>query len=182
MDTSNKLTKDALASANRSWIQINAPEDFAGIKEPSSIANLEFYGHLSNPGHSPARNILAEAAVEVLSRDKAPSFSVLADLGTRSHLAILFPGTYADHPAVIGIISHNLDGSVAQLSNQQRESLKHGQSYLALFGKVRYTDDYGTHWTQFCWWKAFIDPNQSSTETRYFNSETCVAFTNIGDY
>jgi hypothetical protein len=42
------------------------------------------------------------------------------------------------------------------MTEQQRQSLEAGQSYLAIYGIVRFSDIFGKeHATTFCWWRAF---------------------------
>ena len=51
-----------------------------------------------------------------------------------------------------------------------------GKTYVAVFGIVAYEDQFGPHWTRFCFWK-----NYGGAGNIRFNAEPCTSWNTIGD-
>jgi hypothetical protein len=184
MQKSNILTQQAFEHSSRSWIEIIPPVQLGKIHDVSDIANLAFEAPMYNPGHTPAKHIVAYATVEVVDKGASANFRYVEAtdsgmrLGLRETTAIIFPGPYptdlARPPHVINIHSYRSNGwEVSELSAKERADLTSGNSYLVWYARVTYADDYGSHWTQFCWWKSFVNG--------YYNSRSCADYNGAGD-
>jgi hypothetical protein len=120
-------------------------------KGPTDIKELSAECQISNIGKKLARTLTLTIVFQIVKSDKAPDLSYGRPHNT-SRMGVLFPGTTYDFSATAfrnGI-------PAPQITETEREQLTTGTSYIAIYGRVTYVDDFGEHWTQFCWWKGFL--------------------------
>lgn len=119
---------------------------------------------IMNVGKSPATGEFVNMVYEILDADQSPNFS-FDRMHRTGALTALFPTDYTTVPAHL----------LAELTQAQRESLARGQSYVVLFGVIRYSDQFGPHWTRFCDWKSY------GPGPRGFNARACTNWNGFGD-
>lgn len=170
----NRIALDALEHnrvsfqrEQRAWVRVKHAT-FGRIKMNTIIPGWPLT--ISNVGKSPALSIFAHAVFEVIDKKSAPSFSYDKP-HSAVEMSILFPSDENSFPAQTGPDAN----APIPISQIQVENLLSGNSYLAVFGQVVYTDQFGSHWTRFCAWQSFEqDPSN-------FNASSCVTYNSVGD-
>jgi len=159
----------------RAWVRMKyAKLDRVDEKAPLTSWELT----VNNVGKSPALNSQLDAVLEVVPRDSAPSFN-FGKAHSAAIFSILFPGDEQPMPIGFSALKEGLGGGVTPrtLSNTEVHDLVIGSAYLAMIAQASYSDQFGSHWTRFCIWKAFVDP----FELDKFNARSCVAWDSVGD-
>lgn len=124
--------------------------------------------HVENVGKSVAKATV-EVALEIVPNTGAPSLSY-STTHTAADMSILFPNDRTqDFPVV-------LSRNDRSFSDEEIRKFHKGDLYIAVFGRVVYTDSFGKHWTQFCRWQSY-ETAQGPT----FSADTCVAYNKVGD-
>lgn len=129
---------------------------------------------INNVGKSPAISARTYAVLEVLTGKAAPSFSFTTPHASNIS-ALLFPN---DLPAETPVERFNDKSIAAPLTDKEIKDLSDGTSYMAVFGYVVYEDQFGTHWTRFCDWKAY---SELFSGHRDFTAKSCVDWNAVGD-
>ena len=151
----------------RAWLKIEygSPSTSAGVSAAAKIINV---------GKSPALHAKVGAVLEVVERHHTLSFSPRHGF-TGIDFPLLFPNDI--NPFMVVRFS-KLTPPPKSLSESELESLKRGDSYIAVFGQATYADQFGWHWMRFCMPSASTDPN---IEPGHFNTKDCIAWNQIGD-
>jgi hypothetical protein len=159
----------------RAWIKVDYPE--FGHSPPSVPVTVKFI----NVGKSPALRIGASTVVEIVDNRKEPSFLDFPKRNSGMFVSLIFPTENIEYAAEL------FNGNTAQavpreLTASEVESLLKGDSYMAVYGSVMYSDQFGTHWTRFCNWKVFA--TTQIEKPRVFGvvrAAACTAFNETGD-
>lgn len=151
----------SLVKTQRAWGQVTDKDSTP--KTLADISEVIFPMQVTNVGNNPAKRVRVNAVVEILKHDEPPSFNY--SLRHNSVMtAVLFPkGSYDIEAALF-----RPDKSIAKLTDTERQELKDGLTYFAIYGEVIYVDGFGPHWTHFCGWKSFA--------IGYFHAAKCIDY------
>jgi hypothetical protein len=130
-------------------------------------------GVLVNIGKSPITGIHAEAAMEIISFDQRPSFSLKQPHNVHNQ-ANLFPN---DSSRFAKMLWDSKTGDPRPFTAEEIGSLTDGTSYLAVFEWIVYTDQFGLHWSRFCGW----NPDYSLVRAKGANAISCLGWNRVGD-
>jgi len=162
----NRIAREALKTASKSF-QI---EQRAWLKASNTAPSFAFSGvtiTVENLGKIPALNTRADAFIEIVNNNQAPRFFVTPHAG--SDFTILFPGDHQTFPLA-------LSGTGRQFTQSEIDSFATGRAYVAIYGRLIYSDNFGKHWSLFCSWRDY-----SSNPNATFDADACVAFNRVGD-
>jgi hypothetical protein len=121
----------------------------------------------TNTGKVPAWNVNSEFVVEIVEARDAPTFnSVGVHFGTFG--GVLFPSAHFD-VAVPWLLPNTTVADPPSVSKPTYDRLMAGDTYLAIFGKLSYTDAYGDHAQQWCAWQGYKLGGQ-------YNAKSCTDF------
>jgi hypothetical protein len=134
-----------------------------------TIASLPI--KVSNVGKSVASRASVDAVFEIVESSKTPSFS-LEKGHTHDDISMFFP-TDQD-PIEVGLEPPYTPPHT--LTEAELGSLARGDSYIAVFGRILYRDQFGLHWTIFCAWHSYTELRSVTV-----NARPCVAFNAVGD-
>jgi hypothetical protein len=152
----------------RSWVKV----EFKWT--PIQVGTLTgVIGILTNAGKSPITTLYGEGAFEVVDGDKTPSFTLKQHHSTHYEV-LLFPSDHSEFPINL------MDQTAKQprsFTAEEVGKLKQGQAYIAAFGWIGYTDQFGLHWYRFCDWRAAAEAPLFGT----VKSADCVSWNKIGD-
>jgi hypothetical protein len=153
------------AADQRSWLKL-------GYSYPS-LATTSIWESgitITNVGKSPALHIALHAYVELIPNDSPPSFRMVGQHSWFSS-ALIFPTEGVAAPFRL------LDsrGKARPLTDNEVARLIDGKAYLAVFGQVIYTDQFGAHWTRFCTWRDY------STIPTKMSASQCVEWNSVGN-
>jgi hypothetical protein len=141
--------RKATKVSQRAWGEITS-KGTENIKL-SDITGVVFPEQIANVGNTPAKGVRVETVVEIVSRDKPPSFTYSGISHNATTTSVLFPKETYDFVVTM----RRPDNTLAVLTDTERQGLKDGLTYIATYGTVTYRDGFGSHWTRFCWWKSF---------------------------
>jgi hypothetical protein len=145
-----------LTMDQRAWIQ---------IKHNGNLSDtFEVPIRVLNSGKTPAKQVTTDLVAEFVPKQNAPSFRYETQT---NHM--LYPMMFAAGSFDLTATPH----TKPPLSLQQ--SWASGEVYIAVFGKATYRDDFGWHWTHFCWWTA------ETSVTGHFNAGSCTEYNDVGD-
>jgi hypothetical protein len=149
----------------RAWVKVGyAWPDLAS----NQVATIN--GRLVNFGKSPITGLIADATFQVVKGGAPPLFSLKGTHSTHSE-APFFPGDSSDFP----IHLYDQQTKLPRVfTTQEIEDLEGGKSYVATFGWIVYSDQFGKHWYRFCGWHGY---GTSGT----VNAMGCVAENRAGD-
>jgi hypothetical protein len=131
--------------SERAWGEITS-NGLENIKL-SDIMTVAFPEQITNAGNTPAKGIRIESVVEIVDRDKPPSFTYSGISHTVTTTSILFPKDKYDFVAIM----RRPNNTDAVLTEMERQRLNEGLAYIAVYGAVTYHDGFGPHWTHYCW-------------------------------
>lgn len=153
----------------RAWLKI----DYAVPDNITSNAAVEI--RITNIGKSVALRGVADTMLEIVDSKNDPSFEPVA-YHYKTSLPPLFP---ADKQTfTVTRTPNNPDGSPRPLTGTELQGLTTGHSYLAVYGRVVYLDQFGMHWTRYCTWHSYAQgPNANSV----FSAGACVNWNAVGD-
>lgn len=153
---------------HRSWIKVTAAF-------PKALApEYEVKFTLSNVGKSVSLKWETGVAVEIVDSLEAPSFTHGTSIFYRGYAGLLFPSDI--HEFITGRTPSAADGSFPPLTEDEIQRLQSGSAYVAAFGVVEYTDNFGDHWTRFCTWRGY-----PKTGGGNYRSGPCVQWNAVGD-
>ena len=150
----------------RAWMKISA-----GISDLSDVMSVKM--EVKNVGKSVVSKIVVYAALEVVNKESSPDFFHAGLVAYFRHVAQLFPNdttTFVTTPT-----AHSPTGNEEprKLTIMERDSLRAGQSYIAVYATAIYTDQFGAHWTRFCAWQAYA--------TSDFAADACTSYNAVGE-
>ena len=123
----------------------------------------------TNTGKVPAWNVNSEFIVEIVEATKSPTLNF-----ERDHFGnfggVLFPSEKFDL-SVPWLLPNTTVANPPPLSKPTYDRLMAGETYVAIFGQLSYTDAYGDHWQRWCQWQAYksgsnLVPKPAPTTTR----------------
>jgi hypothetical protein len=155
----------------RAWLKVEI-----GIPESAKIPFASV--KTTNIGKSPALQISEFTVVRLQKSDIEPVFAPFEKSAPKAGVRfatvpMLFPGTTNEYPVGLTV---NADGSSVIFREEDFHDLITGKTYLLVFGEYIYKDQFGTHWTRACNWKAYFNDPRAR-----FNAGVCVAWDNVGD-
>jgi hypothetical protein len=152
----------------RAWISVHMsdPNVYGDVSASAALT-------MTNVGKSPALGIAAHMLFEVVDRHNGPSL-VLPRTAYVSRL--LFP---TDTFPVTITPRDPKTGEGRKLTPTEFANLVKGNSYMAIFGQITYTDQFGMHWTRFCSWHPYN--SLFATIPYFFNPRPCVQYNAVGD-
>jgi hypothetical protein len=130
----------------RSWVRIAYKWPATPVGEP-----FQMVASLSNAGKSTINHLYAHGTIEIVDAQNEPSFDI-ENYHSFDFVAPMFPTDSTDWWVspydqkalrTRGFTQPELDG------------LNNGTKYLAVFGIVIYSDQFGLHWYRFCNWHSF---------------------------
>jgi hypothetical protein len=130
-----------------------------------------FAAKVDNIGKSAALESTVDASFQLVDAGSPPSFSP-KEWHIKDTQSILFPGGYTDFP--LGIVT--TENALRPFSETEIKRLLDGKAYVALVGLITYSDQFGKHWTRFCFWNGDYAPKWSN-----FYSNPCVTYGAVGD-
>jgi hypothetical protein len=137
----------------RAWVNI-APLEQLTTMPVDSVQALIINARMVNSGKTPAtKGIHIECVVEIVKATTPPSFDYNG-FRAITDIPLIFPTHVSDVPCMKS--TGNILNPVPVTPDQRRD-LKSGALYLAIFGKIDYRDQFGPHWTHFCWWQGFAE-------------------------
>lgn len=153
----------------RAWIEV------AIVKEklvhgkfdihPNTVLTIPI--RQTNIGKVPAWNVNSEFIVEIVEATKPPTLKIEGDhFGNFG--GVLYPSAYFDL-AVPWLLPNTKVAHPPPLAKATYDRLMAGDTYVAIFGRLSYTDAYGDHAQQWCTWVGY----GAGTE---FNAKSCVDF------
>jgi hypothetical protein len=167
-----RVARDGLQAANRAWVQYKVNDDWIP-KQLATMTKWNFVTDVLNSGKTPARNVHIDWKVEPLEAEQAPSLNYMGAGNTT--IGILFP----DKPISDLAIRTNPDSSIASVTEDQRKLLGARKLYFSVFARISYDDEFGRHWTHYCWWMGF--PPAKDAPPAMFASRSCVEYNDAGD-
>ena len=123
-----------------------------------------------NAGKSVATGVHMKTQFEIVPSSASPSYSFIKQHG-EGDISPLFPG---DDSGFVPAFLESTKTAPRALRADEIDDLTKGLSYLAVFGIVTYKDQFGPHWTRFCFWKSFATQGN-------FNADSCVEWNTVGD-
>jgi hypothetical protein len=165
-ERANDVATYSLTASQRSWVQVadNNPKE-SDKKRIKDYTRFDFPERITNIGKTPARKVKVDAVVEIVEVGKEPKLTYY-DLHDIVLTSVLFPDTPRDFSG--SIIRNRVR---VQPSAEEREGLANGDLYVAVYGRVSYEDDFGPHWTHYCWWQRYDEKppaeGQAKTCTEY---------------
>lgn len=151
----------------RSWIQVEYAWPDLISYEPN--ATVQAQAHMRNVGKTPTTKIQAHGVMELVDADQSASFNI-AQFHSSLYTGPVFPTQDAVFP--IELFNGN---APKPFLRDEFDDLHSGKRYLVVFGYVLYDDQFGTHWSRFCSWKAY------STARTDFHIRDCVPFNQVGN-
>jgi hypothetical protein len=149
-ETANRVASYSLTASQRAWAQMmdntSPKEDKLKAKD---IKHFSFPLRITNVGKTPAKKARVDAVVEIVKKGQDPTF-VYSTVHDIVRTAVLFPGVSYEFEAFL-----RKNGVPVQPTPEEVKALDKGDMYIALYGMVNYEDDFGAHWTHYCWWKEF---------------------------
>lgn len=174
-EQSSETARGAMLIDERAWLKVitGTPDtqkpEVANVSITMTIDKpLNVPLTIKNIGKTAAQRVLAYAIVEVVKFGKEPN---IPDRQSRGFPQIDHPTTAAGKPthapsAIYGSLIYpgewytssvprlgvaEKQSAVFPLSKNEFESLRKGESYMAVYGAVTYFDIFGVfHWTKFC--------------------------------
>jgi hypothetical protein len=166
--------REQTKGANRSWVQVVIPREVTEMPL-DKIDLMVFQAYLHNWGRSPATKIVGYSSAEVVPSNSGPNFGILR---TGINMGALFPDESTERvPPSFKVSRYGTQHDITRLTDDERNRLKNGDAYLAIYGRLVYTDNFGTHWTQFCGWLPFSSAYLSS----HFNARECAMYNAVGE-
>jgi hypothetical protein len=174
----------SLLEANRSWIEMQIAKNWQDtrgvtdrIAQLQKVHELSFELPYTNIGKFPVKDIFFEGNIDVVESDKIVNFDYHR-LHNSVTLKILFPTRSSD------IFAEDIlqfpPNTANKLTDSVRRDLLEGNKYLAIYARGRFTDDFGTHWIQFCVPIAFKD-GPLDGKPRMYSYRNCVDYNDAGD-
>jgi hypothetical protein len=167
-----RLSRSALEVDQRAWVQLAVDLPKMEEREAHEWLDKMTYIYLPtkllNIGKTPATGVHADLAIQIVNSRSAPflSYSGHHDSVTSGVLFPDTPTTFYSH--LIGD-----DDLTEKLTDEERQSLYRGDTYLSMFGRVTYIDGFGIeHWTQYCWWVGL------KVNSRY-HADSCVDYNQV---
>jgi hypothetical protein len=148
--------------AQRAWVHTVQQSYFAD--SVNGVTALRGQIPIINSGHIPARKIDAAGAVDLLDRNQSPSFSPQTNAITTR--GVLFP----QEKTSVLVINANPDKTPVAVTAKDRQALLSGEKYLVVYGEIIYDDEFGTHWTRYCYWKNYGPGNFAARSCSEYNS------------
>jgi hypothetical protein len=148
----------------RAWIE---PAVVKEKLDPHPNAVLAILVRQTNTGKVPAWNANSEFVVEVLEANEPPSFNFARD-HFGNYGGVLFPSAHLDL-SVPWLLPNTTVSNPPILSKPTYDRLMRGDTYVAIFGKLSYTDAYGDHAQQWCVWQGW-------GSRHVFNAKSCVDY------
>ena len=145
--------KHNFVTDERAWVNI-APLVQLDRMPVDRVQALSVDARMVNSGKTPAtKGIHIECVVEIVKATTPPSFDY-SGFHAITDVPLIFPTHVSDIPCMksTGEILNPVP-----VTPDQRRDLKSGASYLTIFGKINYRDQFGPHWTHFCWWQGFAE-------------------------
>lgn len=151
---------------HRAWLKV----DFKLLQAPITIGE-----NISNIGKSPIIRSETRSWIEILKNNQVPSLDP-RPIPNLSQFHLLYPTDSYTFP----IWRYSKDKLVVPITDDERNSLHAGTSYVAVYGVTTYTDQFGEHWGKFCMWtSAFaIQPNDPNIQ---YSAGPCATFNATGD-
>ena len=127
---------------------------------------------LFNVGKSPAKTPHMITRMEIVPSKSPPSFVWKFLPHLDDEFPFDFPGdSHTAEPS--SLVDTNL--VARKLTDAEAMDIADGKAYVAVFGFVIYSDQFGEHWTRFCTWRAF------SKQYSEFTARPCVQWNAVGD-
>jgi len=153
----------------RAWLKIHF--EWPDFTNPESLTavNVTF----TNIGKATISRFDGKGLAQVLPLDVGPALTIKSLQGHGGYSNIISPGepttfyaTFRQAPTT---------GEDLPISPQDMDDLRQGRKYMAAYGIVQYTDQFGPHWYRFCSYKAYSD------STKRMKVGACVNFNDIGE-
>ena len=127
----------------------------------------------ANLGKSPAIQCYTRAVTEIVRSNKSPSFTIKDRNVIRVDNVMMFPGDVNTSHIPMEREERASEGFHVYTSEEASDLIS-GRAYLAVFGYVGYSDQFGKHWTRFCDWHAY-GPGDA------FEARHCTLWNGVGD-
>src|ERR1035437_4673899 len=158
----------------RAWIKVDYPS--FETPPPSVPITVKF----TNVGKSPALRIGANTVIEIVKSQNEPAFLAVPKRHSGMFTGLIFPTEHTEYPAEL--FNGNTEQSVPRsLNATELDSLRAGESYIAVYGTVMYSDQFGVHWTRFCAWRVFAQTDKPGRMFGFVHGGSCTAFNEAGD-
>ena len=140
----NEMQK-ATRISERPWIVVTFTKPQINEGKP-----VQTSARISNRGKTPAIGSTGKFVVEIVPRDKAPTL----DVGEKRAYVIYSSGIlYPSDGRDFATFGFNDKGNQAVFDKAAIDNLVNGANYVAVFGKIEYSDTFGTgHWATVCEW------------------------------
>jgi hypothetical protein len=160
----------AFESNRRAWLKADYrfPEYFTALTAAAVQVQIK------NVGDSVALNSIAYTNFEIADSQKGPTFT--PPFTYQAHLPAIFPTDTQAFP--LTRTPTNPNGLRRALTTTEVEDLLNGKAYIAIFGQVRYSDQFGKHWTRYCAWRQVQGPIIIND---VLNTGPCIAWEAVGD-
>ena len=151
-------------NTERAWLKIES-------SLPAQPGDMPVFVRTTNVGKSPATASYVGVWIEVLKWDQTPTLDE-KEAGSGWFTGIMFPSDKAER----SFTRHDpvIDAKELPITDQEREDLTSGKSYITAHGIVTYKDQFGVHWTRFCSWKLYKENSPTKTAD-------CTAYNTVGD-
>jgi len=140
-----RTTTQAFESGRRAWLKADYrfPEYFTALTAAAVQVQIK------NVGNSAALNSIAYTNFEIADSKNGPTFT--PPFTYQANLPAIFPTDTQAFP--LTRTPNNPNGLRRALTTTEVEDLLNGKAYIAIFGQVRYSDQFGMHWTRYCAWR-----------------------------
>lgn len=152
----------------RAWIQLTTP-----LIPMSEIPTRGLHISVANVGKSVAQQVVSASAIELVKRDDAPLLYARKRHNV-TDFNLLFPNTIQGNTEVLFV--NEADGALHELTDAEIAGLVAGTFYIAVYGQISYSDNFGIHWTRYCEWKSY-----SRNPRLVFNAKSCTDWNNVGE-
>lgn len=154
----------------RAWIQITV-----GTAKIVVAAPLEVSIHQVNIGRTAAKKVITKVIVELVRNGNDPAFGQRHPV-TNYITAVLYPNTPGDFVAKLHSPNDTSATSpVIPLSRNDLDDFINGRVYLAIYGRVEFTDIFNTdHWVNFCSWQS-----GSANDILNYTAAKCTAYNDL---
>ena len=148
----------------RAWLKVQiAFPPTQDTQVPMKIINI---------GKIVATSAHFDADLELVDSHSAPSFR-FKPWHTIGTFQVMFPNN-AENP--IPVIRFDPDGNKLLLTEPESNDLAAGNTYAVVYGQVVYADQFGQHWTRFCYSKHYNNDPSSLK----FNDKSCSDYNAVG--
>lgn len=130
---------------------------------------------ITNPGKVPIQTAFVYTWMEILNYKTAPSFDPRRETVWTNEVTFIAP----NRPFTSNAMRRRNDGTGPwPATPDELRSLRDGTDYVTIYGIIAYKDEFGKHWTKFCYYQSF---NPTPIGVDGYNARSCGRYQATGD-